>query len=192
MALSGVCHIDDGPALVSDVARRLACDCGAIATIIGQNGDPLYASRHPYILNRRIRRALQQRDTCCRFPGCDRTARHQAHHIVHWVNGGPTILSNLVLLCGKHHRCVHEGGFTLTRLDDRSIEVRRPDGKTLTRHQTPVDTTHTIEDHHRQHGPDIDATTNDCRWEGRTANTSDIITHFDSTLEHERRRHDVN
>ena len=34
----------------------------------------------------------------------------QGHHIRHWAQGGPTTLSNLALLCRRHHRAVHEEG----------------------------------------------------------------------------------
>jgi 5-methylcytosine-specific restriction endonuclease McrA len=55
------------------------------------------------------------RDHRYRLPGCERPkAWCDAHHVVHWANGGPTSLSNLVLLCRRHHRMVHEPGrFTL-------------------------------------------------------------------------------
>ena len=55
-----------------------------------------------------IRRALLARDQGCRFPGC--TARHcDTHHIEHWLDGGQNSLDNLLLLCRRHHRSVHEG-----------------------------------------------------------------------------------
>ena len=55
--------------------------------------------------------------TRCRFPGC--TARRcDAHHVEHWIDGGVTSLDNLVLLCRRHHRAVHEGGFGLTQNRD--------------------------------------------------------------------------
>ncbi|MPY91261.1 MAG: hypothetical protein GEU99_25540, partial [Luteitalea sp.] len=77
-----------------------------------------------------IRRALAARDRRCRFPGC--TARHcDAHHVHHWVDGGPTRLENLVLLCKRHHRAVHEEGFTITRGADGVVGVWRPDGRPL-------------------------------------------------------------
>jgi hypothetical protein len=58
------------------------------------------------------RRALQQRDQGCRWPGCDRQVSWSTpHHIVAWARGGPTRLHNLVLLCYYHHRLVHEGGW---------------------------------------------------------------------------------
>ncbi|TMF71762.1 MAG: HNH endonuclease, partial [Chloroflexi bacterium] len=37
------------------------------------------------------------------------------HHIVYWVHGGGDELENLVLLCARHHRMVHEGGWRLFR-----------------------------------------------------------------------------
>ena len=75
-----------------------------------------------------LRRALHHRDRTCRFPGCG--ARFgQGHHIRHWAHGGPTTLSNLALLCRRHHRAVHEEGYQVTRLPDGALEFRRPDGR---------------------------------------------------------------
>lgn len=77
-----------------------------------------------------IRRALQARDRSCRFPGC--TARRcDAHHVEHWVDGGATSLENLVLLCRRHHRTVHEGGFELRQQRDGTMTFLRPNGAVL-------------------------------------------------------------
>jgi HNH endonuclease len=75
--------------------------------------------------------ALAVRDGGGVFPGCERPlAWCEAHHIQHWLDGGPTDLANLVLLCRAHHRAVHEGGWRLARL---------PDGRLTTtpRHRRP-------------------------------------------------------
>ena len=74
-----------------------------------------------------LRRALQNRDHGCRFPGCG-SRFTQGHHIKHWANGGSTTLSNLALLCRRHHRAVHEEGFQVKRLADGELEFRRPNG----------------------------------------------------------------
>jgi len=58
-----------------------------------------------------VRRALRARDRGCRFPGCEHRRFVDAHHVRHWARGGETTLTNLVLLCRRHHRAVHEGGY---------------------------------------------------------------------------------
>jgi hypothetical protein len=60
-----------------------------------------------------LRRALQARDRTCRFPGCENRRFVHAHHIRHWARGGETSLQNLILLCTRHHRLVHEGGYAI-------------------------------------------------------------------------------
>jgi hypothetical protein len=73
-----------------------------------------------------MRRALQNRDRRCRFPGCDNGRFLDAHHIEHWSRGGETKLENLVLLCRRHHTFVHEGDYSLIALADGELEFRDP------------------------------------------------------------------
>ena len=77
-----------------------------------------------------LRRALHHRDRGCRFPGCG-LPFGQGHHIRHWAHGGPTTLSNLALLCRRHHRAVHEEGYQVDRQPDGELHFRRPDGQLL-------------------------------------------------------------
>ena len=77
-----------------------------------------------------IRRALHHRDRGCRFPGCN-VAFGQGHHIRHWAQGGPTTLSNLAMLCRRHHRAVHEEGYRVERQPDGELQFLRPDGRLL-------------------------------------------------------------
>jgi hypothetical protein len=77
-----------------------------------------------------LRRALQHRDRACRFPGCG-LPFGQGHHLRHWAEGGPTTLSNLALLCRRHHRAVHEEGYRVERGPDGALRFRRPDGRPL-------------------------------------------------------------
>jgi hypothetical protein len=55
----------------------------------------------------------------------------EGHHLRHWAHGGPTTLSNLALLCRRHHRAVHEEGFQVARGRDGVLSFRRPDGRPL-------------------------------------------------------------
>ena len=73
-----------------------------------------------------IREALRLRDNGCRFPGCDRPHEWcDAHHWVHWADGGKTELSNLLSLCRRHHRVVHEEGWSIS-LDDGAVVITPP------------------------------------------------------------------
>ncbi len=128
---SGRCHLEDGPALAPETARRLACDSSVVSVTTNGDGTPLSVGRRTRTVPAAIRRALQVRDGGCRFPGCRQRRYVDAHHVQHWSHGGETSLENLVLLCRRHHRTVHEEGFTLRLVDGHHVEVHRPDGKPI-------------------------------------------------------------
>jgi hypothetical protein len=117
--------LDDGPALAPETAERLACDA-SIVEIVERNGEPLSVGRKTRTIPPSIRRALQARDRRCRFPGCDNRRFLHAHHIRHWAQGGETKLANLVLLCSRHHRFVHEAGYSVVSLADGELEFHDP------------------------------------------------------------------
>jgi hypothetical protein len=96
-----------GQRVSAETSRRLACHAAVTRTIAGD--DDTIRSRTRTIPPA-IRRALEQRDRGCRFPGCG-LRFCDAHHVRHWADGGATRLDNLVLLCRRHHRAVHEEGF---------------------------------------------------------------------------------
>ena len=73
------------------------------------------------------RAALAIRDGGCALAGCDRPlAWCEAHHLRHWLHGGPTDLANLALVCRAHHRAVHEGGWRLARDPDGRLTASPP------------------------------------------------------------------
>lgn len=115
-----------------EMARRLACDATIMRVVMSGRSQPLDVGRRTAVIPPAIRRAVIVRDRECRFPGCDRPHTWcDAHHVVHWADGGPTALPNLLLLCRRHHRMVHQhGGFRL-ELDDGRPLFRRPDGSVL-------------------------------------------------------------
>lgn len=135
---SAGCCIEDGPAICAESARRLACDTSLVSILHGTKGE-LDIGRKSRVVPPAMRRALDVRDEGrCRFPGCENRRWVDAHHIVHWARGGETKLDNLVLLCGHHHRLVHEGGFGLTRKGDGSLVFRRPDGTVVSAVPSPT------------------------------------------------------
>jgi hypothetical protein len=112
------------------VALRMACDASITRMILRGGSEPLDVGRRTPVIPASMRRAVVVRDRHCRFPSCDRPhAWCDAHHVVHWARGGPTALSNLVLLCRPHHRLVH-AGFRLD-LEDGKPVFRRPEGSIL-------------------------------------------------------------
>jgi HNH endonuclease/Domain of unknown function (DUF222) len=125
------CGLEDGPAICAESARRLACDASLLPILHGPKSE-LDVGRKSRAIPAAMRRALDERDEGrCRFPGCENRRWVDAHHIVHWARGGKTRLDNLVLLCGRHHRLVHEGGFGVARKADGSPIFRRPDGRVI-------------------------------------------------------------
>jgi hypothetical protein len=87
-----------------------------------------------------LRRAVAVRDRGCRFPGCDQpVAACQPHHIVPRAQGGPTCLTNLMLLCSFHHLvAVHRWGWGIVLHPDGTVTATSPDGdKTLHSHGPP-------------------------------------------------------
>ncbi len=129
---------DDPPLRVSaETSRRLACDASVVTMPHDTYGTPLEAGRKTRTIPPATRRALTARDHHCRFPGC--TSRYvDAHHLHHWADGGPTSLENLVLLCRRHHRAVHEEGWTVLLAADGRVRVWRPNGTELLAVPPPV------------------------------------------------------
>jgi len=106
---------DAGVGVPAGTSRRLACDTGVVLMTHDEEGRVLDVGRRRRTVPPAIRRALDYRDKGCRFPGCG--CRYtDAHHITHWADGGETKLENLVNLCHRHHRAVHEGGFRVEAL----------------------------------------------------------------------------
>jgi len=102
--------------------QRLACDCNVTRILLGAESAVIDVGRSKRVVSPATRRALNARDRCCRWPGCDRSASWSAaHHVVHWARGGTTDLANLVLLCHRHHWMVHEGGWQLVHADGNQM-----------------------------------------------------------------------
>ena len=124
-------EVDHGALYVSmETSQRLACDASLVRMRHDVDGAVLDVGRKTRTIPPSIRRALAARETGCRFPGCT-SRRCDAHHIAHWADGGATSLDNLVLLCRRHHRAVHEGGFAVIAGLDGALAFLRPDGAPL-------------------------------------------------------------
>jgi 5-methylcytosine-specific restriction endonuclease McrA len=122
--------LEDGTHVSAETSQRLACDATRVVMRHDEDGRVTEVGARTRTIPPALRRALQHRDKGCRFPGCGRPFG-QGHHIQHWAHGGPTTLSNLAMLCRRHHRAVHEEGYQVERRTDGELCFRRPDGRPL-------------------------------------------------------------
>ena len=122
--------LEDGAHVSAETSRRLACDASRVVMRHGLDGRVVEVAARTRTIPPALRRALHHRDRGCRFPGCG-VRFGQGHHIRHWAQGGPTTLSNLAVLCRRHHRAVHEEGYQLDRQPNGELRFRRPDGRPL-------------------------------------------------------------
>jgi 5-methylcytosine-specific restriction endonuclease McrA len=129
-AQPGQSVLEGGSRVSAETSRRLACDAGRVVMRHDADGRLLEVGARTRTIPPALRRALHHRDRGCRFPGCG-SPLGQGHHVRHWAEGGPTVLSNLALLCRRHHRAVHEEGYQVDRRPDGALHFRRPDGRSL-------------------------------------------------------------
>jgi hypothetical protein len=106
-AASGA-QLEDGTRVSAETSRRSSCDASVIRVTHAPDGSVLDVGRKTRTIPPAIRRALEVRDRGCRFPGCGLRFT-DAHHMIHWADGGRTSLASCLLLCHHHHRLVHEG-----------------------------------------------------------------------------------
>ncbi|HEY0830133.1 MAG TPA: DUF222 domain-containing protein [Candidatus Dormibacteraeota bacterium] len=110
----------------SKTVERWACDC-SLSRILLQDSVVIDVGRAERTIKGPRRRALIARDRHCQWPGCERPASWcDGHHIVHWLFGGGGEIENQILLCARHHRLVHEGGYQLIRTEKGEIVAIAP------------------------------------------------------------------
>ena len=124
-----------------------------------------------------IRRALKRRDYGCRFPVCTCNKFVDAHHIQHWADGGETSMDNLVLLCRRHHRLVHEEGVGVHSQVGGQVYFTDPQG-----HHLPdaaelrfSGNVFALTTENSKSGLRITPQTGECRWGGEVMDDNDAI-----------------
>ncbi len=172
---AGQSVLEDGARVSAETSRRLACDASRVVMRHDEDGRLLEIGARTRTIPPALRRALHHRDRGCRFPGCG-VRFGQGHHLRHWAQGGPTTLSNLALLCRRHHRGVHEEGYEVARGPDGALQFRRPDGRLLPEvPPSPVvvsDPVTVLRAHHDSQGLRLNARTACAGWLGERLNVS--------------------
>jgi 5-methylcytosine-specific restriction endonuclease McrA len=129
--------LEDGTHVSAETSQRLACDASRVVMRHDGEGRLMEIGARTRTIPPALRRALHHRDRGCRFPGCG-VRFGQGHHLRHWAHGGPTTLSNLALLCRRHHRAVHEEGYQVDRRSNGTLRFLRPDGLPLPESPVPA------------------------------------------------------
>jgi hypothetical protein len=146
---------EDGPRVPAGTSQRLACDATRVVMRHDADGRVTEIGARTRTIPPALRRALHHRDHGCRFPGCG-ASFGQGHHIRHWAQGGPTTLSNLALLCRRHHRMVHEEGYEVERQPGGALQFRWPDGRIIPEvpppSTVPADPVAALRARHEQNG----------------------------------------
>ena len=122
----------------AEVVRRLACDANVDLAVEDPEGTILNQGRARRDPTPVQRVEIDRRDKGCRFSGCSYTEFTNVHHIVHWVDGGLTNLDNLVTLCGRHHRAVHELGWAMSGDADSVLTFTSPHGRSMRSAPSPT------------------------------------------------------
>ncbi|MGH2759342.1 MAG: DUF222 domain-containing protein [Actinomycetota bacterium] len=135
---SGMAEVDGAGAVALETARRLACDSRWYIVVDGPDGRPLGIGRVNRQIPAWLSREIRHRDSGCRFPGCGRKRWAAIHHILPWGQGGSTDYDNLVMLCGYHHRKLHEGGWRVEGEPNRDLRFIAPDGRVWTQGPPPL------------------------------------------------------
>jgi len=161
--------LEDGARVSSETSQRLACDASRVVMRHDEEGRVVEIGARTRTIPPALRRALHHRDRGCRFPGCG-VSNGQGHHLHHWARGGATTLSNLAMLCRRHHRAVHEEGYQVARGPDGALRFRRPDGRPLPEVPPPAavpgDPVEALRASHDSNGLRLDARTACPGWLG--------------------------
>jgi hypothetical protein len=161
--------LEDGARVSAETSQRLACDASRVVMRHDGDGRLTEIGARTRTIPPALRRALLHRDRGCRFPGCG-LPHGQGHHLRHWAQGGPTTLSNLALLCRRHHRAVHEEGYRVERQADGGLQFQQPDGRPLPDvpppAAVPADPVHVLRADHFARDLDVHTRTACAEWLG--------------------------
>ena len=120
------------------VARRLACDANIVFSLDGHDGSVLDQKRLRRSPTTAQRIEIARRDKGCRFPSCSFMDFTEIHHVLPWEMGGETNQSNLLTLCDRHHRAVHELGWSVKGDAEGLMTFTGPHGRTMTSAPSPT------------------------------------------------------
>jgi Domain of unknown function (DUF222)/HNH endonuclease len=102
--------------------RRLACDAKVVPAVLGSDSEVLDLGRTVRTVTPAQLKALTVRDGGCVNPYCRKPPEYcDAHHVDHWLDGGPSDLGNYALVCGTCHDHVHHHGYAIKMVNGKPV-----------------------------------------------------------------------
>jgi Domain of unknown function (DUF222)/HNH endonuclease len=135
---TGTAEIERLGLLSPEAIKRITCDSRVALALDDSFGHTMFEGRSRRYPTGGQRREATRRDRRCRFPGCANNSFTHVHHVVHWIDGGPTDLENLVTLCTHHHHRVHEGQWKVTGNANGILRFVGPSGRVMTSRPSPL------------------------------------------------------
>jgi hypothetical protein len=166
IALSTLLCLDQQPGeldgygpIPASMARDIALRPGARwrRLITDDHGRLLDYGRRSYEPPAELADHIRAHDQTCRFPPCNRPARHcDLDHVIAWADGGVTSDANMQALCERNHVMKHEAGWQVARLPDGTTHWISPTGHTYQKppETLPTDTTLTAPNKQPETDPD--------------------------------------
>jgi hypothetical protein len=135
---SGQAEVERLGLLSRATIRRITCGATVTLGVDDAFGHTMFEGRSKRFASETQRREVQRRDRRCRFPGCANNTFTDVHHVVHWADGGPTDLPNLVTMCDHHHHRVHENGWDVRGNANGILRFTGPSGRAMTSRPSPL------------------------------------------------------
>ncbi len=134
----GSASIENLGPIAAEIVRRLSCDAKHTISLEARDGTIL--DQFPWLRSPTTAQRIEiaRRDSGCRFPACGYNLITNIHHLRHWINGGPTVLSNLITLCAAHHSRMHELGWKMSGDANALVTFTSPHGRESTSSPSPV------------------------------------------------------
>jgi len=134
LILASAVALLSGPGGLASILRT-----GTLPPLAASVSLPLDVSAVTDTIPPHLRRAVIVRDRHCAAPGCDQPpAACQIHHLTPRSEGGPTRLTNLILLCTFHHLImIHRWGWTIRLNADGTTTATSPNGARVLHSHSP-------------------------------------------------------
>jgi hypothetical protein len=111
---AGTALLDSSGYITISQLRRWCCEAKVLPAVLASQGEVLDLGRATRLATPAQRRALALRDRGCARPACTRDPKWcHVHHVLSWIDQGPSDLDNMVLLCPRHQREIHHTGWTV-------------------------------------------------------------------------------